>query len=189
MSCGKPDDWENTKKQLISPNPVSNNETWLGHRLEKKDGTPYQAARIDLMVLAGRYTVDEMAKKNNISLKRAEDHLEHLQDGDSRNRNSAMKPHKLKIIKDTNGIVRFASDMPSNYNCTDYFINGDKNSHLPTREDFESAYRMLARPGDSIQIDSVLNQIEVNARKNLVLLKNNWRIITEKNIEDWSKKG
>lgn len=60
-------------------------------------------------------------------------------------------------------------------------------SHLPTKEDFESAYRALAHPGDTISIDSVLNQMESNSKKGL-LFKNDWRMITEKNIENWSKK-
>ena len=61
------------------------------------------------------------------------------------------------------------------------------NSYLPTKEDFETAYRMLARPGEAISIDAVLDQIEINARGWGLLLKNNWRMITEKNIEIWSK--
>ena len=60
---------------------------------------------------------------------------------------------------------------------------------LPTKEDFESAYRTLTRPGQSISIDVVLDQIETNAKNKSLTLKNNWRMITEKNIEIWSKKG
>jgi len=61
--------------------------------------------------------------------------------------------------------------------------------YLPTKEDFESAYRMLARMGVEISVDTILDKIETNANDSNTLLKDNWRIITEKNIEIWSKKG
>ena len=187
MSSGKPEDWENTKKQMLHPNPVSNNETWLGHRLERKNGTPYQAAHIDLMVLEGRYTVDEIAKKNNITIKRVEDHLEHLQDGDSRNKNTNMKPHRLKIVKAANGAVMFSSESRNSYKYSDTVTDND--DVLPSKEDFESAYRVLTRHEETISIDSVLDQLEIEVKKKGHTLKNNWRTIMEKNIENLSKKG
>lgn len=61
--------------------------------------------------------------------------------------------------------------------------------YLPNKEDFETAYRTLTRPGETISIDLVLDQMQINAMKKDLSLKNNWRIITEKNIEIWSKKG
>ncbi len=186
MSSGKPTDWKNTKEQLLNPSPVSNNETWLGHRLERKDGTPYQAAKIDLMVLEGKYTVEEIAMKNNITVKRVEDHLEHLQDGDSRNKNTNMNPHKLKIAKDTCGVVMFSSESSSCYKYSDVAVNNDV---LPTKVDIESAYRMLSRLGESISIDAVLDQIEINITKDGHALKSNWRKITEENMKICPKKG
>lgn len=60
--------------------------------------------------------------------------------------------------------------------------------YLPTKDDFESAYRALTHPGETISIDSVLDQMEINVKKNGLLLKKNWSMITEKNIEIWSKK-
>jgi len=62
------------------------------------------------------------------------------------------------------------------------------NDQIPTKEDFESAYRMLTRPGDSISMDVVFNQIEVNAKKEGKLLRSDWRMIMENNIGTWSKK-
>lgn len=59
--------------------------------------------------------------------------------------------------------------------------------YLPTKEDFESAYRSLTRPGLAVSIDSVLDQLEIDAKKKGLLLENNWRKITEKNIETWSR--
>ena len=62
------------------------------------------------------------------------------------------------------------------------------NSYLPTKEDFESAYRTLTRLGDELSLDAILDQIEINVTKAGLSLKSNWRMITEKNIEIWSKK-
>lgn len=61
-------------------------------------------------------------------------------------------------------------------------------STVPTEEDFASAYRMLVRLGESVSIDMVLDQIEINAKNNGWSLAENWRTITEKNIEIWSRK-
>jgi hypothetical protein len=63
------------------------------------------------------------------------------------------------------------------------------NSYLPSKEDIETAYRMLANPGNSINIDTVLDQIEGITKNKRFLLKKDWRIITENNIEIWSKKS
>ena len=62
------------------------------------------------------------------------------------------------------------------------------NSHLPTKENFESTYRALARLGDELSLDAILDQIEINVTKTGLALKSNWRMITEKNIEIWSEK-
>jgi len=58
-------------------------------------------------------------------------------------------------------------------------------SYLPNKEDFKSAYRMLTRPGEPISLDAALNQIEINTKKEGHVLKDSWRIITERNIEIW----
>ena len=58
---------------------------------------------------------------------------------------------------------------------------------LPNFSDFEAACRMIARLGEEVSIDSVLDQIESNALQKGWLLKSNWRLITEKNIEIWSE--
>jgi hypothetical protein len=61
-------------------------------------------------------------------------------------------------------------------------------SFLPNKDNFELAYRMLTNTGETLSIDSVLDLIETNAMKGGYSLKNNWRMITEKNIEIWSNK-
>jgi hypothetical protein len=63
------------------------------------------------------------------------------------------------------------------------------NNYLPTYKDFESAYRELTCLGEIISIDSVLDQIEINAKKNGRSLKNSWQMITEMSIEIWSGKS
>ncbi len=40
--------------------------------------------------------------------------------------------------------------------------------------------------GLPVTVDAVLDQIEINAEKDGLVLKDNWRIITERNIEIWS---
>lgn len=61
-------------------------------------------------------------------------------------------------------------------------------SYLPTKEDFEIAYKMVSRLGETISLDSVLDQLEISANEKGHLLKSDWRIDTEKNIETWVKK-
>jgi hypothetical protein len=59
------------------------------------------------------------------------------------------------------------------------------NTYLPTKEDFEVAYRTLTRLGEHIPVDAVLDQIEISLKKEGHMLKNDWRMITESNIEIW----
>lgn len=65
-------------------------------------------------------------------------------------------------------------------------ITSEQTQAIPTKEDFEAAYRKLVRPGEAVSIDAVLDQIEVNAKKDGFLLKSDWRMITEMNITSWS---
>lgn len=68
-------------------------------------------------------------------------------------------------------------------------VQQPEGNYLPNREDFESAYRSLARPGQEVSIDAVLDKIASNAIKAGLTLKDQWRTITERNIKDyWSKK-
>jgi hypothetical protein len=60
-------------------------------------------------------------------------------------------------------------------------------SYIPSKEDFDTAYRTLAKPGQEVIIDAVLDQIEHSAKKAGHNLEENWRMITERNIEIWSK--
>jgi hypothetical protein len=60
-------------------------------------------------------------------------------------------------------------------------------SYLPTKEDFDTACRSLAKPSQEVSIDAVLDQIEHNAKKSGLNLRDNWRISTERSIEIWSK--
>ena len=58
--------------------------------------------------------------------------------------------------------------------------------YLPNKEDFIFAYRKLTRFGHEISIDAVLDQIQIEFTNKGYHLEDNWRIITEKNIEIWS---
>jgi hypothetical protein len=64
-----------------------------------------------------------------------------------------------------------------------------QNVYLPTRMDFENASQMTGQKGQDILVDAILDQIEINCKKAGYYLKENWRLITERNIFDnWSKK-
>lgn len=109
MSSGRNDDHSNTKAVVNGAMPkVSGGKTWLGH-LEGK-----QSGLIDLLILEGIYSVKEIAVKIETAFptvtnseKRVQDHIEHLQDGDARNRASGMKPHRLRITTDVARKIRF----------------------------------------------------------------------------------
>lgn len=46
---------------------------------------------------------------------------------------------------------------------------------MPTKDDFESAYRQLVAPGTVISVDKVLNQLEANASRSGIVLAKDWR--------------
>jgi hypothetical protein len=109
MSSGNKDNLSNTISVVKGIIPVvSQGRTWLGH-LENR-----QSGLIDLLILEGIYSVKEIAIKVERafpgvtdSVKRVEDHIEHLREGDSRGRSQGMEPHHLKITTDAAGKVRF----------------------------------------------------------------------------------
>lgn len=110
MSSWQATDLEETQNQMKDPSPIINGRTWLRHGEFTQDGL------IDQMLLAGLYSVEDIARELNrrfkpqrslsARVKRVQDHIEHLQDGDSRNRTSLMKPHKLQL-KEVEGKWRF----------------------------------------------------------------------------------
>ena len=110
MSTWHKTDLEETRSQLKNQNPITDGMTWLRHHVDK------QAGVIDLMLLKGLYSVEEIASELNkrfipqrtlaARIKRVRDHIEHLQDGDARNKLSAMKPHKLRL-KEVDGMWQF----------------------------------------------------------------------------------
>lgn len=63
------------------------------------------------------------------------------------------------------------------------------NTFLPSKEDFEKAYRMLTKLGEVVSIDTVLDQVAINSTNTDMLLKSDWRVITERNIATWTKKS
>jgi hypothetical protein len=62
--------------------------------------------------------------------------------------------------------------------------------YLPTREDFENTRRKFLKEGKKrISIDDMLDIIEGDVKRAGKKLAANWRSVTEKNIESWSRKG
>lgn len=105
MSSGILSDIEATRRQIKNPGPVKDGKTWLRHNETSQSG------RIDLLVLSGKHSIDEMVyelRRQGVfgkghtyeqSVKRVKDHLAHLQQGDARNKASGMKPHNLKLVE------------------------------------------------------------------------------------------
>jgi hypothetical protein len=101
MSNGQKSDWAETQRQLIEPCPVIGGKTWLRHKSDS------QAGLIDLRLLEGNYSVEDIASElNEIFLptkpiggrvRRVLDHIEHLQHGDTKGNISGVKPHELKL--------------------------------------------------------------------------------------------
>ena len=110
MGTGKSEDLEETIKQLKKPSQRIRKMTWLRHRTDRQSG------QIDLMLLTGAYTVEDIAERlqelypdRSIGklIKRVEDHMAHLQEGDARDHSSFHKdddhiPHGLRL-KEVNG--------------------------------------------------------------------------------------
>lgn len=96
---------KNMRAGLRPPNPVKDRKTWLRHNVTSQSG------QIDLLVLSGQFSSDEMVdelRKQGLfgqehtyeqSVKRVKDHLAYLKQGDARNRASGMKTHNLKLIE------------------------------------------------------------------------------------------
>ncbi len=66
-------------------------------------------------------------------------------------------------------------------------VSTDDDCYFPNEKDFESAYRALTRPGGTISLDAVLDQLELIIIKKGLKLKSNWRLILEKDIACWAK--
>ena len=100
-----------------------------------------------------------------------------------------LKKHILESYEWQLSKMRLVSNISTTNNASQQNNSQPQdNNYLPTKDDFELAYRSLTRLGDELSLDAILDQIEINITKAGLSLKSNWRIITEKNIEIWSKK-
>ena len=96
------------------PKPYNNGKTWLRQKERSK------AATIDVMILEGIHTVEEIAKalylmcpnkkplETQISL--VEGHIENLQNGESWGGSVSTIPHGLKIKVGADKVVKFYLD-------------------------------------------------------------------------------
>lgn len=113
MTSWQKNDWLETQEQLKNPNPIHEGKNWLRH------GEHTQAALIDLMILEGKHSIKDIAvelnkkfKKTatiNACIQRAKDHMEHLQQGSSRDKISGRKGHQLKL-EEVSGKWRFVKE-------------------------------------------------------------------------------
>ena len=81
-----------------------------------------------------------------------------------------------------------AETLPENSEGSTSSLASSSQGYLPGKDDFEVAYRSLTSFGDDCGLDAILDLVERNATAAGYSLKNNWRTITERNIEIWSKK-
>lgn len=86
-------DWESTKEVVAGERPATEKgKTWLRHSKDKKDGSCY---KIDLEILKGTSSVEEIAKAVGCKVSRVVSHLDHLQE----EKDKRMEPHHLRIKK------------------------------------------------------------------------------------------
>ncbi|GEM_PF-1720637 len=64
--------------------------------------------------------------------------------------------------------------------------NKTKSDYIPTEEDYEMAYKKIAKPGEEIDVNKLLDKLHEELTKQGKVLDQNWRKITIKNIEKWS---
>jgi hypothetical protein len=90
-----------------------------------------------------------------------------------------------KIVEHRAKIEKLINDIQNSLPYDQHQIN----SYLPSKKDFESAYRMLAQLGEAVSVDSVLEQVEIIIKNNGLSLRNDWRMLTERNIAIWANKN
>jgi len=116
------------------------------------------AGGTSILLLVKKYTADQLLNlKTDIKKEIAED--------------------IKNLVQKMDGISKENVNTPQEGNHPDY---------LPNKGDFEKAYRTIASQGQSVSIDAILDQIEIDAKTSGHKLKNNWRLTTERNIEIWS---
>ena len=151
----------------------SKNNMSLFCRLEESSQQNYKIDK----ALEELHTIEELMNLTNCTRARINSHIKYIENNcyDRVTRESSGERFRF--------VLKGASS-----NATNKRSESDtQNAHyLPTKEDFESAYRALTRLGDELSLDAILDQIEINATKAGLALKSNWRIITEMNIKLWS---
>ncbi|MCX5847624.1 MAG: hypothetical protein NTW12_14930 [Deltaproteobacteria bacterium] len=195
MGDGRKEDYfKRTQDMLKGLIPaIVDGQSWLDHKGE-------QAWRIDEMILAGKYTIKDIArviydiqpsdriKPLKIMIQRVNKHKDHLTDKFNVN----MAPHRFQVKVGPDGIVRFdftAMKLSIDNQSALQEKNKDIQQHsgyLPNRSDFKKAYKsIVGEMGKKGAIDDVLDQMQRDAEKDGKTMKPNWRMITEANIRIW----
>jgi hypothetical protein len=103
-------------------------------------------------------------------------------DGVKAGKASIKKPYELvEIINQIIGIINDENQVLEEKSLLEP-------EYLPTKEDFESAYKSLSKTAEHINIEDILDQIELKFSNSGYRLKNNWRLIIKSKLELWSKK-
>lgn len=185
MSQRRPDDdLRKTREELKKPTGLIDGKNWLDHKGK-------QNRRIDEMLLIGATELDiarDLIQKGLFkkdlptAIKRVKRHLDHL----------GKEEHKLPLKQDINDVWRFDVGGEVEESLRRSIIKESilsQDISLPTRTDVEFAESQLRQlPGEVIDIEAVLDQIETNFKKAEKLLKENWRCLTKRNIEKWFSK-
>ncbi len=155
--------------------------------VNKKASTIIPEAGASMRNLIEKLTNEEMDKEINVTDWRKEKDLPDTE-----------KAHLQAFICKKHGykyIMLFDLIIPEqiNINRENHDRYGVKNqgsgrSYLPTKEDFEKAYRELEKKHkQGVKIDEVLDIVEANLTEKGRKLYENWRSITEQKIKEWSK--
>lgn len=176
MTKWRKGDWERTKEVIAGKRPaIENGETWLRH----SEGS--SCFKIDLEILKGTSSVEEIAKASGCPINRVTNHLYHLQEKKDR----TMEPHHLRV-HEINGKVMFNRDLDP----TDTSAASDKtdidgsetvslSSHSWTIEHKDSACKILDKSaflhrgtGVPVEIRSFFlsQDIKAGERRNISLV-------------------
>ena len=200
MSEGQRIDLMNTIQQMKNPTFYTSGLNWLRCRYDT------QSAAIDEMCLKGmtelemvheinRRGLNKKNKSTESILNRIRQHFKHLTlplQEDAPHLKSKYTydiwGHGLPLIQDSEGRWKF--DLNKMEQIVGSATGNQKVAasvfYLPTKADIEFAESQLRKSEDEvISIESVLGQVERNFTNDGKLLKDNWRYITQRNIELW----
>ena len=98
--------------------------------------------------------------------------------------------NKFNSLSTGNGdgpFIRFEGYKNEKRTDTPKLTGKSKVNYLPSKADVERANNLILTCGGNLELEDVLNMIEKNCLEKGETLKQNWKMITERNIEMWFK--